>query len=90
MVRQLLVQDVLLDGRFAHAAVFGGPRRGEPAPCPEFLRELAGEGVLLFVVEEVIVALESGRQFGGKEGAQLVAPRFGFGWKAEVHARKDS
>ena len=79
MVGELLVEDHLLEGGGAHAAVLTGPGWREPVALAELAHELACKGGLVFVIEEVIVALEVVRDLGFEEGDELLAPAFGFG-----------
>ena len=87
---QLLVQDHLLQRRRAHAAVLARPGGREPGALAQLLHEGAREGGVFLVVEEIVVALEAVGQLVAQEGAQLVAPAFGFVGKAKVHAAQST
>ncbi len=87
VIGELFVQDHLFNLGLPQPAVLLRPGGREPAPGAEFLRELAGERHLVFVIEKVVVAFEPGRDLLLQERAQFAAPLFSLGGEFELHGQ---
>lgn len=61
MIGKLLVEHHLVKWSAAHSAVSCGPGGCKPSLGPELGHEISGQVVVVFVVEEVIIAFVSRR-----------------------------